>query len=142
MYFMTCRNFISGKSKNWVSGGKLPTVEQSMVQILFFSYILISPQYERGEIMTSIKFELPEKYKRQSKIRAAQDGITLTKLVLDSLYAAVPPQNDSSDNHNNVKNRIDEISAVLAKHGASMTKEERDKLKAEREQLKKDMREE
>lgn len=92
--------------------------------------------------MTSIKFELSEKYKRQLKIRAAQDGITLTKLVLDSLYAAVPPQNDNSDNHNNVKNRIDEISAVLAKHGASMTKEEREKLKAEREQPKKDMREE
>ena len=91
--------------------------------------------------MTSIKFELPERYKRQLKIRAAQDGITLTKLVLDSLYATVPPQNGSSDNHNNVKNRIDEISAVLAKHGASMTKEEREKLKAEREQLKKDMRE-
>ena len=91
--------------------------------------------------MTSIKFELSEKYKRQLKIRAAQDGMTLTKLVLDSLYAAVPPQYDSSDNHNNVKNRIDEISAVLAKHGASMTKEEREKLKAEREQLKKDMRE-
>ena len=96
---------------------------------------------ERGETMASIKFELPERYKRQLKIRAAQDGITLTKLVLGSLYATVPPQNGSSDNHNNVKNRIDEISAVLAKHGASMTKEEREKLKAEREQLKKDMRE-
>ena len=41
--------------------------------------------------MTSVKFELPERYKRQLKIRAAQDGITLTKLVLGSLYAAVPP---------------------------------------------------
>ena len=54
--------------------------------------------------MASIKFELPERYKRQLKIRAAQDGITLTKLVLGSLYATVPPQNGSSDNHNNVKN--------------------------------------
>ena len=88
--------------------------------------------------MTSIKFELPEKYKRQLKVCAAQNGISLTKLVLDCLYDKVPPQ---SDNTTNAKSRIDEISTTLAKFGASMTKEEREQLKAEREQLKKDMRE-
>lgn len=88
--------------------------------------------------MTSIKFELPENYKRQLKIRAVKDGISLTKLVLDCLYDKVPPQ---SDNTTNAKSRIDEISTTLAKFGASMTKEEREQLKAEREQLKKDMRE-
>ena len=84
--------------------------------------------------MTSIKFELSEDYKRQLKIRAVQKGISLTKLVLDSLYRTEPPQNVKPEN---AKNRIDEISDILAKFGASMTKEEREKLKAEREQLKK-----
>lgn len=88
--------------------------------------------------MTSIKFELPENYKRQLKVCAAQNGISLTKLVLDTLYMAYPPQ---SDKPTNAKSRIDEISTTLAKFGASMTKEEREQLKAEREQLKKDMRE-
>lgn len=88
--------------------------------------------------MTSIKFELPENYKRQLKVCAAQNGISLTKLVLDSLYTIEPPQSDKTTN---AKSRIDEISTTLAKFGASMTKEEREQLKAEREQLKKDMRE-
>ena len=88
--------------------------------------------------MTSIKFELPENYKRQLKVCAVQKGISLTKLVLECLYDKFPPQ---SDNPTNVKSRIDEISTTLAKYGASMTKEEREQLKAEREQLKKDMRE-
>ena len=88
--------------------------------------------------MTSIKFELPENYKRQLKVCAAQNGISLTKLVLECLYDKFPPQ---SDNPTTAKSRIDEISTTLAKFGASMTKEEREQLKAEREQLKKDMRE-
>ena len=88
--------------------------------------------------MTSIKFELPENYKRQLKVCAAQNGISLTKLVLGCLYDRFPPQ---TDNPTNAKSRIDEISTTLAKFGASMTKEEREQLKAEREQLKKDMRE-
>lgn len=84
--------------------------------------------------MTSIKFELTEDYKRQLKVRAAQDGISLTRLVLQALYAVEPLQ---SDNIINAKNRIDEISVTLAKFGSSMSKEEREQLKAEREQLKK-----
>ena len=88
--------------------------------------------------MTSIKFELPENYKRQLKVCAAQNDLSITKLVLECLYDKFPPQ---SENPTNAKSRIDEISTTLAKFGASMTKEEREQLKAEREQLKKDMRE-
>ena len=84
--------------------------------------------------MTSIKFELPEDYKKQLKICAARKGISLTKLVLNALYNSEPPE---SENTANVKSRIEEISNALAKYGANMTKEEREQLKAEREELKK-----
>lgn len=83
--------------------------------------------------MTTIKFELSEEYKRQLKIRTVHEGKTLTSFILEALYAIEPPK---SENTTNAQNRIEEINEILAKHGAELTKEEREKLKSERHQLK------
>lgn len=82
--------------------------------------------------MTTIKFELSEEYKRQLKIRTVHEGKTLTSFILEALYEIEPPK---SENIPNTKNRIEEINEILAKHGAEMTKEEREQLKAERQKL-------
>ena len=78
--------------------------------------------------MERIAFNLTAQEKRELKIKAMDDDKTLTQYIIDIL---IPYDYD-----NDRTRRIEEINIILQRNGSAMTKEEREQLKAEREELK------
>lgn len=74
--------------------------------------------------MERITFYLTEQEKMDLKIKAMNNKKTLTQYIRDIIFL------------NDKTKRIEEINVILQKNGSSMTKEEREQLKAEREKLK------
>ena len=78
--------------------------------------------------MERIAFNLTEMEKRELKIKAMDEDKTLTQYIKDILFPY--------DYDNERTRRIEEINIILQRNGSAMTKEEREQLKAEREELK------
>lgn len=76
--------------------------------------------------MERITFYLTEEEKMDLKIKAMNNKKTLTQYIKDIIFI----------NENDKTKRIEEINVILQRNGSSMTKEEREQLKAEREKLK------
>ena len=76
--------------------------------------------------MERITFYLTEQEKMDLKIKAMNNKKTLTQYIKDIIFI----------NENDKTKRIEEINVILQRNGSSMTKEEREQLKAEREKLK------
>ena len=78
--------------------------------------------------MERIAFNLTAQEKRELKIKAMDEDKTLTQYIKDILFPY--------DYDNERTRRIEEINIILQRNGSTMTKEEREQLKAEREELK------
>lgn len=78
--------------------------------------------------MERIAFNLTAQEKRELKIKAMDEDKTLTQYIKDILFPY--------DYDNDRTRRIEEINIILQRNGSAMTKEEREQLKAEREELK------
>lgn len=74
--------------------------------------------------MERITFYLTEQEKMDLKIKAMNNKKTLTQYIRDIIFL------------NDKTKRIEEINIILQRNGSTMTKEEREQLKAEREKLK------
>lgn len=74
--------------------------------------------------MERITFYLTEQEKMDLKIKALNNKKTLTQYIRDIIFL------------NDKTKRIEEINVILQRNGSTMTKEEREQLKAEREKLK------
>ena len=79
--------------------------------------------------MERIAFNLTAMEKRELKIKAMDEDKTLTQYIKDILF---PYDND------NRTRRIEEINIILQKNGSTMTREQREQLKQEREKLRKE----
>lgn len=80
--------------------------------------------------MERIAFNLTAQEKRDLKIKAMDEDKTLTQYIKDILFPY--------DYDNERTRRIEEINIILQRNGSTMTKEEREQLKAEREKLRKE----
>ena len=80
--------------------------------------------------MERIAFNLTAMEKRELKIKAMDEDKTLTQYIKDILFPY--------DYDNERTRRIEEINIILQRNGSTMTKEEREQLKAEREKLRKE----
>ena len=80
--------------------------------------------------MERIAFNLTAMEKRELKINAMDEDKTLTQYIKDILFPY--------DYDNESTRRIEEINIILQRNGSTMTKEEREQLKAEREKLRKE----
>lgn len=80
--------------------------------------------------MERIAFNLTAQEKRELKIKAMDEDKTLTQYIKDILFPY--------DYDNERTRRIEEINIILQRNGSTMTKEEREQLKQEREKLRKE----
>lgn len=80
--------------------------------------------------MERIAFNLTAMEKRELKIKAMDEDKTLTQYIKDILFPY--------DYDNERTRRIEEINIILQRNGSTMTKEEREQLKQEREKLRKE----
>ncbi len=83
--------------------------------------------------MERITFLLTKQEKKELKIKAINENKSLTKYIKDLLNITTQtPQKTATE-------RINEINETLQKNGANMTTEQRQALKSEREQLRKEL---
>lgn len=86
-----------------------------------------------GIKMERVVFELTAQEKKNLKIKALEQNKTLTQFLRDKLDLSQTTSTQTA------KERITEINELLQKNGANMTADERNALKFEREQLKKEV---
>lgn len=83
--------------------------------------------------MERITFLLTKQEKKELKIKAINENKSLTKYIKDLLNITTQtPQKTATE-------RINEINETLQKNGANITTEQRQALKSEREQLRKEL---
>lgn len=84
--------------------------------------------------MERITFLLTKQEKKELKIKAINENKSLTKYIknLLNITTQTTPQKTATE-------RINEINETLQKNGANMTTEQRQALKSEREQLRKEL---
>lgn len=83
--------------------------------------------------MERITFLLTKQEKKELKIKAINENKSLTKYIKDLLNITTQTTQKTATE------RINEINETLQKNGANMTTEQRQALKSEREQLRKEL---
>lgn len=85
--------------------------------------------------MADLRFSCTEKYKRQIKKVAVDRGISVSELLSEVVMREYPADEEFVD-YELLRNELDDVRYKLIYHSSTLSKEEREKLKKRKDEIK------
>ena len=85
--------------------------------------------------MADLRFNCTERYKKQIQKQAVDKGISVSQLLSEVVFSAIPADDDFVD-FDEIRKELDEVRNDLIYNSSAMSEEERKCLKLRKEELK------